>query len=61
MKLATKVLATLEAQRFTCAQAAREQSAQVAWANALERSAELFIAGYWQQARRVLEIARGAK
>ena len=53
----------LEAQRWNASQAAREVAdwRRVAFENALERSAELFQAGKWADARRVVEIALAAR
>lgn len=45
--------AQLEAQRWAASQASREQSSETLKANALERWAELFEAGYYSEARRV--------
>lgn len=45
-----------DARRFEAAQASREQAEQVARDAALERAAELFLAGYWSESRRVLEL-----
>lgn len=58
---AAKVEAQMEAQRFTASQASREQAATQAWLNALERAGELVQAGYYQDARRVLELAKEAR
>lgn len=51
----------LEATRWQARQASREQPAQVAWLNALERAGELVQSGQWADARRVLELAKEGK
>ena len=46
----------LEAQRWTSAQAAREQGSEALKLNALERAGELALAGRLRESRRVLEL-----
>ena len=54
----TRIEAQLEADRFLAQQASREATQAAYVRNALERAAELFLAGYYAEARRFLSKSR---
>lgn len=51
------ILGALEAQRWLCQQAAREQRTRVAWENALEHAGECALRGELRRSARVMELA----